>query len=438
LAPNRLEQRIFSQMFKIKIISKLILFFAIILSISNSSFALNIEEAMNLGIENSIEVQIENKKTEYISISEYEAITDFLPNANLNYRDGTRRTAISSLRDKQKDEVRTLNINQPLFSGFSGVSRYRESLYKTRSAEQNLKFKKNEIALKVADIYFNILKYQKLAELSEFLNKDYQKLIILAHKRLALKDIGFDEFSGHELKAKKNEIDFNQNKIALASYKTGFTHLTNQNPTDLSYPELSKISTQNDMLDFVAIAVNQNPKIKSASLASKAKKSAILAESGKLMPEISLNYQAENQKSSYYFNGSDVKNKTIYLNFSVPIFQSGVEYAGIAKAYKENQIANLEKQLSIKEIERDALEQHQKFLYLKESLSSSISALETSTKALKLAKNRFDKKDLSSMDYLLQEIDNMEIQKQMIAVKCDYLISYYNLKFLIDEISPKN
>ena len=86
--------------------------------------------------------QIENKKTEYISISEYEAITDFLPNANLNYRDGTRRTAISSLRDKQKDEVRTLNIKQPLFSGFSGVSRYSESLYKTRSAEQNLKFKK--------------------------------------------------------------------------------------------------------------------------------------------------------------------------------------------------------------------------------------------------------------------------------------------------------
>lgn len=438
MAPNRLEQRIFSPMFKIKIFSKLLLFFAIILLISNSSFALNIDEAMKLGIENSIEVQIENKKTEYISISEYEAIADFLPNANLNYRDGTRRTAISSLRDKQKDEVRTLNIKQPLFSGFSGVSRYRESLYKTRSAEQNLKFKKNEIALKVADIYFNILKYQTLVELSELLNKDYQKLIILAHKRLALKDIGFDEFSGHELKAKKNEIDFNQNKIALASYKTAFTHLTNQNPADLSYPELSKISDKNDLLDFVAIAVNQNPKIKSASLASKAKKSAILAESGKLMPEISLNYQAENQKSSYYFNGSDVKNKTIYLNFSVPIFQSGVEYAGIAKAYKENQIANLEKQLSIKEIERDALEQHQKFLYLKESLSSSISALETSTKTLKLAKNRFDKKDMSSMDYLLQEIDNIEIQKQMVTIKCDYLISYYNLKFLIDEISPKN
>lgn len=428
-------------MLKIGIIKDLLLFFVVFGLSTTSSFALNIDEAMDLGIANSIEVQIENKKTEYTAISKYEAMTDFLPSASLNYRDGNRRTEISSLRDKQKDEVKTLNISQPLFSGFSGVSRYRESMYQTRSAEQNLKFRKNEIALKVADSYFNILKYQKLVELSETLNENYKKLITLANKKLSLKDISYDEFSAYDLKAKKNEIEFNQHKIALASYKAAFSHLTNHDPVGLIYPELpelSKLGDKNDVSGFVATAVSQNPKIKSASLASQAKKSAVLAESGKLMPKVSLNYQEENQKSSYYFNGQDINNKTIYLNFSIPIFQSGIEYIGIAKANKESQIANLEKQLSIKETERDAIEQHQKFLYLRENLSSSISAFETSAKTLNLAKNRFSKKDIGLMDYLLQEIDNIEIQKQMAAVKCDYIISYYNLKFLIDEINPKN
>jgi len=428
-------------MLKIGIITDLLLFFVVFGLSTTSSFALNIDEAMDLAIANSIEVQIENKKTEYTAISKYEAMTDFLPSASLNYRDGNRRTEISSLRDKQKDEVKTLNISQPLFSGFSGVSRYRESMYQTRSAEQNLKFRKNEIALKVADSYFNILKYQKLVELSEVLNENYKKLIILANKKLSLKDISYDEFSAYELKAKKNEIEFNQHKIALTSYKAAFNHLTNHDPVGLIYPELpelSKLGDKNDPSGFVATAISQNPKIKSASLASQAKKSAVLAESGKLMPKVSLNYQEENQKSSYYFNGQDINNKTIYLNFSIPIFQSGIEYTGIAKANKESQIANLEKQLSIKETERDAIEQHQKFLYLRENLSSSISAFETSAKALNLAKNRFSKKDIGLMDYLLQEIDNIEIQKQMAAVKCDYIISYYNLKFLIDEINPKN
>lgn len=429
-------------MLKIKIITKLIILFIIFgLSTYNPCFALNIDEAINLGIANSIEVQIENKKTEQISISKYEAITDFLPSASLNYRDGTRRTEISSLHDKQKDEVKTLNISQPLFSGFSGVSKYRESMYQTRSAEQNLKFKKNEIALKVADSYFNILKYQKLVELGEAINENYKKLIALANKKLVLKDISYDEFSTYELKAKKNEIEFNQNKIALTSYKANFSHLTSHDQAGLLYPELpelSKISAKNDIASFVAITVGQNPKIKSTSLASQAKKSALLVESAKLMPKVSLNYQAENQKSSYYFNGQDINNKTIYLNFSIPIFQSGIEYAGIAKANKESQIANLERQLSIKEAERDAIEQYQKFLNLESNLRSSMSAFETSTKALNLAKKRLNKKDIALMDYLLQEIDNIEIQKQMISIKSDYIISYYNLKFLIDEISPEN
>ncbi len=428
---------------KIRIIISSLLIAVIILLSTNPSFAINIDEAIDLAIQNSLEVQIETKKTEYTSLSKFEAATDFLPSAGLNYRKGTRRTEIDTLSDKQKDEVKTLNISQPLFNGFSGVSKFRESVYQTRSSEQNLKFRKNEIALKVADSYFNILKYQQISALSDILTEDYKKLVTLANKKLSLKDISYDEFSIYELKAKKNEIDANQNKIALTSYQLIFSHLTNQHPSNLIIPELPELfskknnGNKSDVTDFVAIAIDQNPKIKSTALASQAKKSALFAESGKLLPKISMNYQSETQKSSYYFNGQDVQNKTIYLNFSIPIFQSGIEYSGIAKANKESQIANLEKQLSIKEVERDAAEQYQKFLSLKQNLSSSMNALEVSTKALKLAKNRFDKKDIGWMEYLLQKIDSIETEKQMIAVRCDYIISYYNLKFLTDEINIK-
>jgi outer membrane protein TolC len=419
---------------------QIVLFFSIIFFITNSCFAINVDDAIDIAIANSLEIQIETKKTEYTSLSKFEAVGDFLPNASLNYRNGTRRTEINSLRDKQKDQVKTLNITQPLFNGFSGVSRYRESSYQTRSAEQNLKFRKNEIALKIVDSYFNIFKYQQLNSLDNILIEKYKKLIALANKRLSLKDITYDEFSAYELKAKKNEIELNQNQIFLASYVAIFKHLTNQAPVELSYPqkpELLKINDIKDVSDFVDMAIKRNPKIKSTSFSSQAKKSALIAESGKLLPKISINYQSETQKSSYYFNGQDLHNKTIYLNFSIPIFQSGIEYSGILKANKENQIANLEKQLSIKEIERDAMEQHQKFLSLNQSLLSAESAFETSLKSLNLAKNRFNKKDIGLMEYISQQIDNIEIQKQMIAIKSDYTISYYNLKFLIDEINPE-
>jgi outer membrane protein TolC len=86
--------------------------------------------------------------------------------------------------------------------------------------------------------------------------------------------------------------------------------------------------------NILILAQKQNPKIKSTHYALKAAKTAVIAESGKVLPKVSLSFQHEHQQSSYYFNGEPIINKVIYLDINIPIFQSGSEYAGIAKANK--------------------------------------------------------------------------------------------------------
>lgn len=428
-----------------KILSPLIIAGLLIINLyyCNFAFAINVSEAINLAIANNIEIQIERKKTDYSTFLQYETITDFLPNASLNYRDGTRTTAINSIHNKQKDRVTTLNISQPLFSGFSGLAKYRQSVYQNKSAKENLKLKQNEIALRVAESYFSIAKYQQLVKLDTNLRDYYRQAVTLTKKKLELQDLNYEEFSVIELNAKKSDIEFNQHKIALIGASATFNSLTNlQNidSEDLEFPDLQELkdfSETQDLASFVATAIRENPRIKSASFISKAKENATLSEGAKILPKISLNYQEETQKSSYYFDNQNLNNKSIYLNFAVPIFQSGEEYSGIIKANKESQIANLEKKLPISEISRDALENYQKFLYLQKNLQLSVEALATSTKALDIAKRKFNKKDLALTDYLLQQINNIELEKQLIITKCDYLISYYNLKFLTNEINSR-
>ena len=81
------------------------------------------------------------------------------------------------------------------------------------------------------------------------------------------------------------------------------------------------------------------------------------------------------------------------------------------------------------------MDEYQKHSSLQENLKSAKEALKMGTKSLNLAKSRFDKKDIGLMDYLLQKINATEAEKQLLAIKCDYAISHYNLKFLIDEIT---
>ena len=128
--------------------------------------------------------------------------------------------------------------------------------------------------------------------------------------------------------------------MKLREYELQFENIVKQRPENLAKPLVhSNLESFDTML---ILAQNDNPKVKSSKHALKAAQSAVVAENGKLLPKVSLSFQHEHQQSSYYFNGEPITNKVIYLDINIPIFQSGSEYASIAKANKQKQIANLE------------------------------------------------------------------------------------------------
>lgn len=158
------------------------------------SKSITLEDSINSAIQNSTEIDLESKKAELTGLSD--ATSAFMPNANLSFRDGTRKTSIDNdPAIKKDDKSRTLSINQPIFDGFSIVAQVAQSNYQTKSANHNLKFRKNEIALQVSESYLNILKYKKITEIEEKLKEDYKKLVSFASQKLSLKDISYIEFA---------------------------------------------------------------------------------------------------------------------------------------------------------------------------------------------------------------------------------------------------
>ena len=398
--------------------------------------ALTFEESILKAVENSTEIKIEQKRAELAGASRYDALSTFLPSANLSYRDGKRETEISNSEIQKRDEYnQSLTLTQPLFDGFSGLSKLSESHFNTKSAIENLNYKKNTVAMSVCEAYFNILKYRHITLIEEELIENYQEVSSLAKQRLQLKDISFGEYNDYELRAKRYLFETNQNKLKLKEYELLFINYTKQEATDLSYPKID--DRFNDVENFIEYAKVKNPRIKSLDLAYKAKKAAVAVEAGKLLPRISLNAQYDKQNASYFLNNQNLRNRSIYLNFSIPIFQSGSEYNAISKINKEKQIANLEKKLAIEEIERTTHQEYIKYIDLKQSLLITEELYENSRKSFELLEQRFAKKDIDKIDFLLKKIDLAEIEKQLYNARSDFIISYFRLKFLINEIIKK-
>jgi outer membrane protein TolC len=398
----------------------------------NIAHAITIQEAINLAIQNSTEIEIEERKSELADYSKADAATMFLPNASYGMRKGHRDTSISKFSDGLKEDVQTLTVSQPLFTGFQGVLRVKEAIHKTAAAKENLNFRKNEIALMTAESYLNILKIRKITELEVQQIADYKKLLELAKKKLELGDLEYSELSKLETQNQNTILKSEENKAKLRQYELSFELLTKQRPDGLSRPFVH--SDLKNLDDTLILAQRQNPKVKSTQHALKAAKTAVIAESGKVLPKVSLSFQHEHQQSSYYFNGEPITNKVIYLDITIPIFQSGSEYAGIAKANKQKQIANLEHKLAIEELEKKVREEYTKFTSLKESLTTFGEVLKGAIQSLKLAESRFNKKDLSQMDYLLKKIEISEVEKQAIATECDMLTSWFVLRSLEGEV----
>ena len=220
--------------------------------------------------------------------------------------------------------------------------------------------------------------------------------------------------------------------MKLREFELKFENFVKKRAENLEKPLVhSETKTFDDML---ILAQNDNPKVKSSKHALKAAKSAVVAESGKVLPKVSLSFQHEHQQSSYYFNGQSITNKVIYLDITIPIFQSGSEYSSIAKANKQKQIANLENKLALEEVEKAVKEEYHKFASLKESLVAFQEVFKGAVESLRLAESRFQKKDIGQMELLLKKIDVSEVEKQTIGVECDMLYSYFVMRNLTNDI----
>lgn len=396
------------------------------------ALAISLEEAIINAKQQSTEVQIEEKKSELTSLSKADAATMFLPNVSLGYRNGSRETTTSTTHYDLKEDTRTFTVSQPLFTGFQGVSRVKEAIHKSDAAKETLRAKKDDIALAVAESYIAILKLRKVVEIEKSEIANYKKILELARQRLKLKDIPYSDYNEYETKNQNIIIKAEENKTLLRQYELKFENLVKQKAESLVKPIIQ--SELGSFDNVFSLATTDNPKIKSARHSVKAAKSALAAESGKVLPKVSLSLQRENQKASYYFNGSSVNNNVVYLDFSIPLFQSGSEYTSIAKANKQKQIADLEYRLAIEEVEKGIKEEYNRFLSLKDNLFSFSEVLKSANESLILVEDRFKKKDIGQMEFLLKKVDVEELEKQSVSIESDMLYSYFIIRALTGEI----
>ena len=423
------------------------------IAISNAKiFATTLKEALQSAYKNSETIYIKMAQKDISSIDRDKAIANFLPTVDVNY--AWMRVNNSNFKVQENMVPLVQQIQQAVRNQGDALNNYSTSSKKVGSttlgitANVSLSYYKtvpNLIAMQknvtansyeyneflenfgllFIQKYMDIIYYSKSKEVFQQMTENYskklQRVSIMNKYGTAKRDkVVLAEAQLYENKA--NEIT---TQSALDKAKMDYKIMTGREPHDLQIPNLTNIELPaKNKNDYVALVLASNSTLKKVEKQLEVQKLLITASSMNVLPDIF---------ATYSYNRSNIPH---WYSYNYDYFGIGLSWSfngrdkpitQVRKSYKNYRIADLNKTLTAKQIEQDAVYSWEQYFAMVELVRATEKALKASTDSLKEVK-------VSVSTGTATFIDEMDVETQYLNANLNYLnaqksliLAYYKL-----------
>lgn len=319
-------------------INRLFITFLIIFSTKNS-FAFSIENAIDLALKNNQEIKLYEHKLNNSKNYNYQAIAEFLPKIFINIQNGERvnNNFIGNEIDRKKSKFssREISLEHAIFNGFSSLINLKKSDKQYLAELAILKDKKQNLAIEITKIYSNIFWQKKTLE-------NYQKICDISKKILDIEKSKFHAKLIDKEQMIQAQIDqenllqkIEEEQSSLIKNYHDFLALTG---AQFEADNDIKIAENNFKKNEILEKINQNFLLQSKYIKYQLSLDDIDSKRSEFLPKISLIANISKQKNNLYSANKEINNQSIMLNFSIPIFQKGLEYIDYKSAKNQSEM----------------------------------------------------------------------------------------------------
>ncbi len=314
---------------------------------THPSFAASItlQQAVDLAYQNNAEIKSQEFSLAASKSLKTRAIAGgFLPQVALDINQGDRKFKIGNDSTVNGDvNTQDFSVSQDLFNGGRSIFDIKRTSSLAEKERFSLLSKKQEIALQVIKSYTDIEKYNDLLAIGEENVESYKKILDYTEKKMQARDTGKADLAKAEadyISALNNQANLNNNLLSSRANFIKLTGLRDEEVKDLAVFSKTKIDQQFANLNQIKIreeALKNNPDLKAAEQNHRAAKFESFMEKSSLSPTATFKYQVSEDKKSLFFNNQRQRNDSIFVNFHIPIFSSGTEYANISYSKNKEQ-----------------------------------------------------------------------------------------------------
>lgn len=326
----------------------------------------------------------------------------------------------------------SVNLTQPLFRQQNWVA-YTEAELLVAQAEAQFKLAEQDLILRVAQAYFEVLIAQDSVELA-----GAQKTAITEQLEQARRnfEVGSATITDtHEAQA-RYDLTVAQEiaaKNSLEIKRRSLQQLINEMPGDINpLGKAFKLEPPQpaDMEQWVSEAELNNPQLAAAKAAAEIAEKEVARNRGGHYPTVDLvaNYTKSNSNGGNFGVGSDVTGKSVGVQLNMPLFQGGVVNSRWREAESNRERAKEE----LENVRRNVATQTRE-AYL--GVVSGIAQVRAFQQALTSSESVLEASKLGQEVGVRTNLDVLNAQQQLYATRRDLYQAEYN--YLVSQLRLK-
>ncbi|CAI5593740.1 MULTISPECIES: TolC family protein [Wolbachia] len=404
---------------------RLIITLAIIFN-TISCYATDVGEVISKAIKNSS--KIKSQFYQYKSAEKHyksSGLAGFLPDINLQYNFDSNFNLDTS--------EKKLTLRQKLIDGGGTFATFSRSSHLLKAEKMRFQQLKQELALSAVKAYVNVLQKTEILKLRE-----HKERVSLEHLSAMKKRFSLGEVTNAEVLLAKAKFSSSiservdaEGKLKLVNI--AYYHLIGEDADDLSEAN-DKLPSVPELNECLQLAKTNNLSLKAAVYQKRAAGMEVIAESSKWLPSLNLsaskNFGEDGMKVDKL-----LENVHVVFTLDVPIFKRGVNAFGVSKAKMDAKKSTYDYYETVKNIEQAVVNAWNNVLTAKAIIKASQEAEKAAALALEGVEQEVNLNLKSTSDLLDTEDALFKARSDLVEAKSNYVISVYNLLFMINSIN---
>lgn len=342
------------------------------------------------------------------------------------------------LADKQKSYLNpsdmALTFTQPIFSGLSTVNTVAAAKSQVRSGREGLLNTEQAVLLDATAVYMDVIRDQAVLKLQINNEKVLKKHLASYKKRFKAGDLTQTDVAQAEARlagATANRIAAEgQLQVSKANFFS-VVGIEPQNLEDITDITFHPPETLDQALDQALV---QNPKIKAAEYATEAAAATVKARKGALLPSVNVNGAVGRQKEQVSVKQSDYWQ--IGANLTVPLFQSGKEYADVREAKQLENKYRILWQKTAQDVRAETTAAWESYNATRAQIQSIEKQIKASELALKGVIREANVGSRTVLDVLDAEQEHLDNQVSLVKAHREEIVSAFTLMSSMGQMNP--